>query len=36
MSQKIPVNGFKWEKNTSKFNQNFIKNYDEESDKGYF
>ena len=37
MSQKIPVNGFKWKKkNTSKFNQNFIKNYDEESDKGYF
>ena len=23
------------EKNTSKFNENFIKNYDEESDKGY-
>ena len=36
MSKKIPVNGFKWKKNTSKFNQNFIKNYDEESDKGYF
>ena len=26
ISQKLPVNGFKWEKNTSKFNKNFIKN----------
>ena len=35
MSQKLPVNGFKWEKNMSKSNEKFIKNYDEDSDKGY-
>ena len=27
MSQKLPVSGFKWKK--------FIKNYNEDSDKGY-
>ena len=36
MSQKLPVNGFKWVENLSKFNEDFIKNYDENSDKGYF
>ena len=36
MSQKLPVNGFEWVKNLSKFNEDFIKNYDENSDKGYF
>ena len=36
MSQKLPVNGFKWAKNLSEFNEDFIKNYDENSDKGYF
>ena len=35
MSQKLPVSGFKWEKNMSKFTKEFIKNYDEDSDKGY-
>ena len=35
MSQKLPVDGFKWKKNISKFNEDFIKNYDEESDEGY-
>ena len=35
MSQKLPVNGFKWIKNTSKVDQKFIKNYDEDSDQGY-
>ena len=36
MSQKLPVDGFKLEKrNTLKFNEDFIRNYDEESDKGY-
>ena len=35
MSQKLPVEVFKWVKNLSKFNQSFIKNYDENSDKGY-
>ena len=35
MSQKLPVNGFKWVKNKSKIDEKFIKNYDEDSDKGY-
>ena len=35
MYQKLPVNGFKWVKNTSKIVEEFIKNYDEDSDKGY-
>ena len=26
MSQKLPVNGFEWVKNLSKFNEDFIKN----------
>ena len=29
MSQKLHVDGFKWKKNMSKFNEDFIKNYDE-------
>ena len=33
--QKLPVNKFKWESNTSKFNEDFVKNYDEDSDKEY-
>ena len=35
MSQRLPVSGFKWKKNKSKFTEEFIKNYDEDSDKGY-
>ena len=35
MSQKLPVTDFKWKKNMSKFTKEFIKNYDEDSDKGY-
>ena len=35
MSQKLPVDGFKRVKDLSKFNESFIKNYDENSDKGY-
>ena len=35
MSQKLPVNGFKWKKNILKFNEDFIKDNDEDSDKGY-
>ena len=35
MPQKLPVNGFKWVKNTSKIDEEFIKNYNEDSDKGY-
>ena len=36
MSQKLPVNNFQWIKNTSQFNEDFIKNLNEESDEGYF
>ena len=35
MSQKLPVNDFKWINNVSKINEKFIKNYDDDSDKGY-
>ena len=37
MSQKLPVEDFKWIKkdDLSKFDENFIKNYDEDSDKRY-
>ena len=34
MSQKLPVNGFKWFEN-NEINEEFIKNYDENNDKGY-
>ena len=36
MSQKLLVNSFKWVKKLSKFDKCSIKNYDENSDKGYF
>ena len=36
MSQKFPVNNFEWIKDTSQVNKNFIKNCNEEIDKGYF
>ena len=36
MSQNLPINKFKSIENTSQFNENFIKNYDEDSDEGYF
>ena len=36
MSQKRPVNKFKWIENNFKFNEDFIKNYNAESDEGYF
>ena len=35
MSQKLPVNGFKWINDVSEIDEEFIKNYDEDSDKGY-
>ena len=35
MSQKLPEDGFKWIKKLSEFNEDFIKNYDENNDKGY-
>ena len=36
MSQKLPVNKFECIKYTFQFNEDFIKNYNEESDEGYF
>ena len=38
MSQKLQVNGFKWleKSRLSRFNERFIKNYNENSDIGYF
>ena len=36
MSQKLPVYNFESIKDTSKFNENFIKNYNDESGERYF
>ena len=36
MSQKLPVNGFQWVKNVSQFHESFIRDYDQNSDIGYF
>ena len=38
MSQKRPINGFKWVEKLklARFNERFIKNYNENSDRGYF
>ena len=36
MSQILPVNNFAWFKDTSQFNEDFIKNYNEEINEGYF
>ena len=36
MSQKLPLNGFRWENDLSRFNERFTKNYDENSNIGYF
>ena len=36
MLQKLPANNFEWIKDTSQFNKDFIKNYNEKSDEGYF
>ena len=35
MSEPLPVNGFDWMENLSKIDEDFIKNYDKDSDKGY-
>ena len=35
MSKKLPVNDFRWENDLSRFNENFIKNYSENSDVEY-
>ena len=36
MLQKLPENNSEWIKETSQFNEGFIKNYNGESDEGYF
>ena len=36
VSQKLRLNGFKWVNDLSRFNEDFIKNYNENSDVGYF
>ena len=35
-SQKLPLNNLEWIKNTSQFNEDVMKRYNEESDEGYF
>ena len=35
MCENLPVNGFKWVKDLSRFNELIIKNYYKNSDKGY-
>ena len=35
MSQKLPVKDFEWIDDVSKIHKNFIKNYDEDSDRGH-
>ena len=35
MSQKLSVNNFKWVEDTSRINEEFLKNYNENSNKGY-
>ena len=36
MLERLPLNNFEWRKDTSQFNEDFIKNYKDESDEGYF
>ena len=36
MCQKLSIGGFKWVKHLLKFNESFIKGYNENSDRGYF
>ena len=35
ISQTLSVSSFKWVEDTFKFNKDFIKNYNEDSDKEY-
>ena len=35
MSEPLPVDGFNWIKDLSKIDEDFIKNYEKHSDKGY-
>ena len=36
MLQKLPVNNFEWIEDTSQYNEDFIKNYNEGTDEGHF
>ena len=36
LPQKLPLNNFEWIEYTSQFNEDHTKNYNEESDEGYF
>ena len=36
MPQKLPVNKFEWVEDNSQFNEDFLKNYNKQSDEGYF
>ena len=36
MLQKLLFNDFKWVEDISKFNEDFIKSYNDEKDEGYF
>ena len=36
MLQNLPINRFVWTEDTSQFNEDFIKNYNEESDEKIF
>ena len=36
MLQNFLINNFEWIDDTSQFNEDFIKSYNEESDEGYF
>ena len=36
MLRKFPIYNFEWIKDTSQFNEDFIKNYNDEKGEGYF
>ena len=36
ISRKLPLNNFEWIEDTSQFNEDFKRKYNEESDEGYF
>ena len=36
MSKKLPVDGFEWVEDLSVIDEDFIRNYDKDSDVGYF
>ena len=36
MSRKLPLGSFKWVEETSKFNEDFKRSYNDESDEGYY